>query len=169
MDIQKEIIVNQSIDQVWDLLGNRYGEGYKWARGLYHSEAQGNPTIEGAVCSNRACDTSFGQLDEEIRIFKPNQQLSYEVVEGFPNFIKKGVNNWYLEKISSQQTQVKMRFVGETQGLLGLIMGPMMKMNLAKGLAGALSDFKHYAETGKPSPAKVKDIQKHAHRLQLAA
>ncbi len=169
MDIQKEIIVNKPIAEVWDLLGNRYGEGYKWARGLYHSEAQGSPVIEGAMCSNRSCETSFGHLNEEIRVFKPNEQLSYEVVEGFPGFIKKGVNNWYLTKVSETETRVSMRFEGETQGFAGVIMGPMMKMNLGKGLEGALFDFKHYVETGKPSPEKVKDQEKYLKKQKQAA
>ena len=169
MDIQKETIVNKPIEEVWDLLGNRYGDGYKWARGLYHSEVQGAPTIEGAVCSNRSCETSFGHLNEEIRVFKPNEQLSYEVVEGFPGFIKKGVNNWYLTRISDHETKVAMRFVGETQGIAGAIMGPMMKMNLSKGLEGALYDFRHYLETGKPSPEKIKDNRKNEKKLKKAA
>ena len=169
MDVKKAIIVNKPVAEVWNVLGNQYGEADQWARGLYHSQAEGKPQIEGAVCNNRSCDTSFGQLWEEVRVFKPNEQLSYEVIKGFPGFIKKGVNNWYLTKVSNHQTKVSMHFVGETQGFLGLIMGPMMRMNLNKGLGEALSDFKHYVETGKPSPEKIRDNQKNHKRLQTAA
>ncbi|NQZ79327.1 MAG: SRPBCC family protein, partial [Ekhidna sp.] len=106
---------------------------------------------------------------EEVKVFNPNQQLSYEVIEGFPGFIKQGVNNWYLEVISANQTKVTMHFVGETQGVMGLLMGPMMKLNLAKGLGGALKDFKFFVENGMPSSEKVKDNQKKAAKLQVAA
>lgn len=167
MEVKKEIIVNQSIGEVWEVLGNQYAEAYKWARGLYHSEGEGQPKIQGATCNNRLCDTSFGALREEVRVFKPNQQLSYEVIEGFPGFIKKGINNWYLKKVSETQTQVTMHFVGETQGVMGLLMGPMMKMNLNKGLGEALLDFKHYVEKGEPSPAKIRDNKKHAKRMKV--
>ena len=169
MDVKKELIVDKPISEVWEVLGNQYGSAYKWARGLYHSEGKGTPVLKDATCSNRTCDTSFGQLQEEVKVFKPNQQLSYEVIEGFPGFIKTGVNNWYLRKISEQRTEVTMHFVGETQGLMGMLMGPMMKMNLSKGLSQALQDFKYYVEHGKPSPEKIKDNTKNAKRIKQAA
>ena len=169
MEVKKDIIVNRSLSAVWEVLGNQYTEAYKWSRGLYHSQGEGVPKLEGAACNNRSCDTSFGQIREEIRVFKPNQQLSYEVIEGFPGFIKQGINNWYLEKVSEDRTLVSMHFVGETQGILGILMGSMMRVNLNKGLGEALEDFKHYLEKGIPSPGKVKDNQKNQKRLRAAA
>ncbi|EAQ42431.2 hypothetical protein MED152_06915 [Polaribacter sp. MED152] len=169
MEVKKEIIVNKSITEVWEVLGNQYGEAYKWARGLYHSEAHGLPKISGAICSNRTCDTSFGKLQEEVRVFKANEQLSYEVVKGFPSFIETGVNNWYLNEIGANRTKVTMHFVGKTEGFMGVIMGPMMKMNLKKGLGQALSDFKFYVENDKPSPEKLKDNKKNSKKLKAVA
>jgi len=169
MEVKKEITVNKTITEVWEVLGNQYGEAYKWAKGVYHSEAHGQPKISGAMCSNRACNTSFGKLQEEVKVFKPNQQLSYEVIEGFPGFIETGVNNWYLSKIGANKTKVTMHFVGKTRGFIGLIMGPMMKMNLKKGLGQALSDFKYYVENGKPSPEKLKDNKKNSRKLKAVA
>ena len=161
MEVQKEIIVNKPIDDVWEVLGNQYTEAYKWARGLYHSEGFGDPQIEGATCNNRTCDTSFGTLQEEIKKFDTqNYVLEYEVIKGFPGFIKQGINNWRLTKVSNTKTKVTMLFIGITKGVLGLIMGPLMGFQLNKNLGDALEDFKHYVETGKPSPGKVKDMQK---------
>lgn len=169
MEVKKEIIINKPIDEVWEVLGNQYGEAYKWARGLYHSEAHGKPKINGAVCSNRACDTSFGKLREEVKVFQPNKQLSYEVIEGFPSFVETGINNWYLSKLDDNRTKVTMHFQGKTTGIMGAIMGPMMKMNLKKGLGQALSDFKYYVENGKPSPEKIKDKKKNSKKLKSVA
>lgn len=169
MEVQKEIIVNKSVQEVWEVLGNQYAQAYKWARGLYHSEGEGAPLIPGATCNNRSCDTSFGQIREEVRVFEPNQQLSYEVIEGFPGFVKKGVNNWYIKEVSPGKTKVQMHFVGDTQGLMGMVMGPMMKMQLSKGLGEVLGDFKYYVEQGRPSPEKIKDNQKNQHKVKAAA
>lgn len=30
MEFKREIIIDQSIEKVWDVLGNQYGEAYKW-------------------------------------------------------------------------------------------------------------------------------------------
>lgn len=163
MDVKKEIIVNKPVDQAWDLLGKQYTQAYKWARGLYHSEGFGAPKLKGATCNNRTCDTSFGKIKEEIRVFdEENFELAYEVIEGFPGFIKKGINNWKLEPLSNRKTKVTMHFVGETQGVMGVLMGPMMGLKLSSTLSEALEDFKAYLETGKPSDGKLKDMRKHA-------
>lgn len=163
MDVKKEIAVNKPISEVWEVLGNQYADAYKWARGLYHSEGFGAPKLEGASCNNRTCDTSFGRIQEEIRVFDSNNYiLEYEVIKGFPGFIKQGINKWTLTKVNDRQTKVVMHFKGETQGFLGIIMGPMMGYQLKKNLGDVLGDFKYYVETGKPSPGKLKDAEKYA-------
>lgn len=170
MEIKREIIVDKNIQDVWEVLGNQYTEAYKWAGGLYHSEGFGAPVLEGASCSSRACDTSFGQLREEIRTFDAkNFRLEYEVVEGFPGFVKNGTNRWQLTQMDHQQTKVTMRFTASTPGLIGAVMGTMMKLQLGKGLSSALSEFKHYVETGQPHPNKVKDMEKHAKKQRRLA
>ena len=67
MEIKKEIIVNKPAAEVWSVLGDQFGEAYLWAQGLYHSKSLGAPKIEGAHCSDRVCDTSFGKIKEEIK------------------------------------------------------------------------------------------------------
>lgn len=162
MEIKRTFIVNQPIEQVWDILGNDFGGAHKWASGLYHSEGYGKPQLAGASCNNRACDTSQGAIKEVIRVFDPaGYHLAYEVIEGFPGFVKSGVNNWRLKSMG-QQTQVDIHFIAETQGLLGVFMGPMMKLQLGRVFDAVLDDFKVYVETGQPSLRKAKENQKRA-------
>lgn len=161
MEFKKEIIIDKSIEQVWDVLGNQFGEAYKWAGGLKHSEAFGAPKIDGAVCNNRACDTTTGSIKEVIRKFDPaKNELEYEVIEGFPFFVNTAINNWKLTS-KGKQTKVNMHLVIQTKGIVGSIMSPMMKMQMTKLTAGILEDFKHYVETGKPSPSKAKEMKKY--------
>lgn len=168
MKIQREITVNKSVEEVWEVLGNQYTEAYQWASGLYHSEGFGKPTLEGATCSSRACNTSFGQLKEEIRVFDEKEyKLSYEVVEGFPSFIAKGVNNWSLTSLGENQTKVTMMFEGQTTGIKGAIMGTMMRMKLGGSLKNAIEEFKYYVENNRPHPRKVKDTQKNTQKMRL--
>lgn len=161
MEFTRETLINAPIEQAWDILGNQYTEAYKWASGLNHSEGQGTPKFEGATCSNRACDTTaLGAIKEEIRIFDPeNHILSYEVIEGFPFFVKLGQNTWTLTQ-EGNQTKVSMKLQMLTKGLVGKIMGPMMRLQMGGILTNAIEDFKHYVETGKPSPRKAKEIAK---------
>lgn len=160
MDIKKEIIINQPIEKVWDILGNQFGQAFLWASTLNHSEGYGEPTLEGASCNNRACSTSQGDIKEVIRTFDPEQHiLSYEVLEGFPFFVKQGVNTWRLTA-RGNKTVVNIHMVITTGGFVGAIMNPMMKFQLNSLLEQVANDLKHYAETGKPSPNKAKELKK---------
>ncbi|MEN0048212.1 MAG: SRPBCC family protein [Bacteroidota bacterium] len=167
MEFKKSIIIDKSIEEVWEVLGNQYGEAYKWVSGLSHSEAFGKPTLEGASCSSRACDTTFGSIKEQVRIFDAqNYILEYEVVEGFPGFMESAINNWKLTKTGANTTRVDMHLTATTKGLVGKIMRPMMKLQMGKATANAVQDLKHYVETGQPSALKAKELSK---QLQVAA
>ena len=161
MEFIKTAVVDRPIEEVWEILGNQYGEAYKWAGGLFHSEGFGTPTLADAPFSSRACKTSQGDLTEEIRVFDPeNYKLVYEVVKGFPGFVEVGKNQWSLSPLGNK-TQVHMHLVIETKGIMGAIMGPVMGMQLKKVVSTVLEDFKHYVETGNPSPSKAKEMAKH--------
>lgn len=161
MNIKKEIIVNKSASEVWEVLGDQFPDAYKWARGLDHSQGHGEPVFDGASCSNRTCEVpGFGKIQEVIKKFDPDKHvLSYEVTHGFPGFITSATNTW---KLAAQtfNTKVEMNMVMQTKGIKGAIMGPMMKMNLNKMITGVLSDLKTYVETGVPSDHKMKEIAK---------
>ncbi len=161
MEFIKTTTVDRPIEEVWEILGNQFGEAYKWAGGLYHSEGFGTPALEDAPFSSRACNTSQGKITEEIRVFDPtNFKLVYEVVNGFPGFVEVGKNQWSLSPVG-EKTEVHMHLVIETKGIMGIIMGPMMGMQLKKVVNNVLEDFKHFVETGSPSPSKAKEMAKH--------
>ena len=144
-----------------DILGNQFGDAYKWASGLNHSKGYGAPTIIEAPSNNRACDLPSGKIKEVIRTFDPqNYELEYEVIEGFPFFVDTAINNWQLNEIGSDTTRVNMHLIVTTKGLVGGIMAPMMKIQLTKQIASIPNDLKHFVETGQPSPHKTKELQK---------
>lgn len=162
MEFKRTIIINKSIDEVWEVLGNQFGEAYKWAGGLYHSSAHGKPTLEAAHYNNRSCDTSQGKIKEVIREFDPQDyRLVYEVIEGFPFFVDQGINHWQLRP-QGKKTQVNMHLVIKTKGLMGTLMGPLMKRQMNKIVPTILEDLKHYLETSQPSDSKAKEMAKHA-------
>ncbi|WP_298316026.1 SRPBCC family protein [uncultured Aquimarina sp.] len=160
MEFKKEIIINKRIEEVWEILGNQFGDAYKWASGLNHSKAFSPPVINGAPSNNRSCELPSGKIKEVIRKFDPsNYVLEYEVIEGFPFFVDTAINNWQLTKISSEETKVNMHLIVKTKGLIGSVMNPMMKMQLKKQLIHIPNDLKYYVETGNPSQNKAKELE----------
>lgn len=161
MEFIEKIIINKPIEKVWEVLGNQFGDAYKWASGINHSKAFSPPEINGAPSNNRACELPSGKIKEVIRKFDANKyMLEYEVIEGFPFFVDTAINNWQLSKINLNTTKVDMHLIVKTKGLLGSIMNPMMKMQLKKQIVHIPNDFKHFVETGKPSENKAKELTK---------
>ncbi|WP_350289286.1 SRPBCC family protein [uncultured Croceitalea sp.] len=166
MEFIKEIIINKPIEAIWEVLGNQFGDAYKWASGLNHSKAFSPPVIKGAPSNNRSCELPSGKIKEVIRKFDPdNYVLEYEVIEGFPFFVASAVNNWQLTTISSDKTKVDMHLIVKTKGLIGSIMNPMMKMQLKKQIVHIPNDLKYYVETGNPSQNKAKELEKLSNKV----
>ncbi len=161
MVFNKEIIIQKPIEVVWEVLGGQFGEAYQWASGLYHSQGFGIPEIDDAQWQRRACKTSQGPIKEELLSFDPNNyHLEYKVIEGFPSFVDKGINRWQLTKIENT-TKVNMHLTITTKGIIGAIMGPLMRIQMNNITADILSDLKHYVELGKPSPKKQKELSRY--------
>ena len=161
MEIKRTFTVNKSIDATWAVLGNDYGGAYKWGTGLYHTEGKGTPTLSGAEFDQRYCETNVGNITEKVLVFDPKSyQLSYEVIDGFPGFVKSGVNTWTLRQLSPNKTEVSVHFVAVLGGIVGTIMKPIMNWQLSKSFDQVLEDFKVYVETGKPSATKAKELAK---------
>jgi len=152
--IVSETVINKPIQNVWDVLGNQFGEAHKWTSILHHSEGQGK-TISDQVCESRACDIKgMGRVSEKIRTFdSKNYILKYEVVEGFPFFVKNGFNTWQLKQ-DGNSTRVIMNAEIETKGIMGMMMSPMMKMQMTGMMGKFVEELKYYVENGKPHPRK---------------
>lgn len=162
MEFIRETTINKPINEVWDVLGNQFTDAYKWASSLNHSQGFGKPTIEGATCSNRACDIKgMGKIKESIRVLDhKNHILSYEVIEGFPSFVKSGINTWTLKAIGNQ-THLHMKCDMVLKGFVGTVMSPMMRMQMNGIFNEVVEEFKYYVEhNGTPHPRKIKAIQK---------
>lgn len=108
------------------------------------------------VCENRICDIKgMGRIREKLLEFDAkNFALTYEVMNGFPFFVERGVNRWTL---TPEGSSTRLQSVAEitTQGLIGMLMAPMMKMQMTGLMHRLLEDLKHYVETGTPHSRKV--------------
>lgn len=159
MEFNREIIINKPVERVWEVLGTQFGHVCNWASGVNKSSASAE-SKKTTDFTNRACDTTSGNVKEVVNIFdSKNYELEYEVIEGFPFFVKTGKNNWKLTAVGNK-TKVNMNLQVVTQGFVGAVMRPMMKMQMSKLADNAADDLKIYVETGSPSARKAKELAK---------
>ncbi len=156
MKITTEIVIDKPVAAVWEVVGTQFGEAYVWASVLDHTEGHGQK-ISGQVCESRTCDIQgMGRTLEKLTAFDPEAHaLTYEVMEGFPFFVARGVNRWRLFDVAGRTRLVSDAEI-VTKGVIGALMSPMMKMQMSGMMRRTLEDLKYYVERGVPHPRKQK-------------
>lgn len=159
MRIETEVMVNRPARAVWAVLGEQFGEAHLWGSALLHSRGHGKP-LHQQVCESRTCDVKgMGRIHERLLDFDPERfALAYEVVEGFPFFVARGVNRWTLTPEGKQATKVYSLATITTRGVIGALMAPMLKMQMASLMRRSVEELKHYVEHGSPHPRKLKAL-----------
>jgi hypothetical protein len=166
MQIITETVIEAPAAAVWDIVGDRFGQAHEWASLLNHSAGHGAP-LSGRVREARSCDVKgMGNIQERLVEFDPERHVvSYEVTKGFPFFVRRGVNHWQISGLGATRCRVTTTASLTTKGIVGFMMAPMMRMQMAGMMRTMLEDLKHYAETGQPHPRKMKS----AHAAKVAA
>ena len=155
MKIIKELAINKPIDEVWEVLGNQFGDIDKWASLISKSEVSGTPTIDGVSFSIRSTETTGGPTKQELTSFNPaNYSLSYKAIAGTPAFFKAVRASWALTKTDENTTQLILDFEIDFKGIGGLL-SPIVKLKLVKVGDELLEEFKYYVENGNPHPRKL--------------
>jgi len=157
--INTEITINKPVLDIWEIVGNQFGSAHIWASALTHTEGSGRKMTE-QVCENRICDIKgMGRIREKLLEFDAkNFALTYEVMNGFPFFVERGINRWTMTQEGDDSTRLQSVAEITTQGLVGMLMAPLMKMQMAGLMHNLLEDLKYYVETGVPHPRKAKTL-----------
>jgi len=153
-EINRDMDINASIEEVWKVVGHEFADAYKWASNLKHSEALNTESLNGSSCTERGCDVSgFGKISERMLEYSDDEHLlSYEVKNGLPKIVSMAQNTWKLTTIAGGKTHVEMRLKMKTKGFLGWLMGGIMKMKVKKTVDDTLEELKYYVEYGKIHP-----------------
>ena len=155
MRIVKELSIAKPVEEVWEVLGNQFGEIDKWASIISHSEVSGQAKLAGVNYSIRSTKTTQGDTQQELTGFNPDKHvISYKSISGTPAIIKQVSAHWSLEKRGENDTHLVLDFIAKMKGL-GFILAPIAKIKLGKVGDVLLDDFKYYVENGKPHPRKV--------------
>ena len=172
-DVQREISIDVSAEQLWEMVGPGFVDVYHWSSNVDHAEGKGEAEFEGAVCSERFCKVNvkgFNKISEKLTKYnEENMNLAYEVQDGMPGFVSKALNDWTVVPISANQSKLVMKATFRSKGLMGALMNKTMEKKMIETLETVLNDAKVYAETGKPSLAKLKRMESLAKKNKQAA
>ncbi len=156
-------VIHVSADSLWAICRS-FDNTAKWTSTLHHSYGTGTPKYEGATCSARTCETSFGKgrkVVEELTMFSDeNRELAYNLIEGAPGFITYTNNHWKVIEISSNRSKLEMHITLHMKKFAGFFLGGLTIKQMKKQVSIVLDEIKFYAETGVVSEAKKKQLEK---------
>ena len=89
MNIIKKITINKPVEEVWEVLGNQFGQISNWASLIRESKVYGDSKLNGINYSIRETNTLKGITKQELTSFEPEKySLSYKSISGTPPMIK---------------------------------------------------------------------------------
>ena len=165
LDIKESIEVNVDAAKAWEIIGPNFLIIQDWGRGVNKSWNNDSApvTYEGAPAGGRFCDLGkFGITDERIIHYSQAQkEISWSAQsEKLPGFLKGLQNALKVESIDDNSCRVSTNITADLTGIGGLFLGGAIKNNFTKLLKGFVKDWKIYAETGKVSDTKQRELDK---------
>lgn len=155
--------INVSADSLWRIC-REFDKTAEWTSTLNHSYGTGESIHEGASCSKRVCETSFGKgnkVVEELTMFSDERrELSYNLTDGAPGFIVLAKNHWKIIEIAPNQSKIEMYLTMHMKKFQGFFLSDIISNQAEKQVSIVLNELKTYAETGDVSKEKKIQLKK---------
>lgn len=152
MQVTRQVRVDRTADEVWEIVGRGFGDVATWARAVAASRPVPGPGTGGAPCQGRTCTIAvpgFTELTEELTEYDEHRRtLAYRAASGMPAFVLEATNRWSVEEgadpgacIFTMEAEVRL-------SPLSIVAGPALGLYLGRIGRNTCRDLKTYAETG---------------------
>jgi hypothetical protein len=164
MNFSSHIIINAPAETVWDIIGRRFDRIGEWATAIPASATIPQaPTVSGAPVAGRVCDTGIRMLPQATEMIiaysDRNRTLTYQAT-GMPAYVRAARNHWTITAVDQQRTRAAFEAVFAPSGIRGRLLAGWLLVQLGRTGRHLLSDLKHYAEQGLPSPRKQAQLDR---------
>ncbi len=163
-----EIPVEASAEQVWDVVARQFSHIGDWATAIPASRANPEAHVKtDAPVAGRVCETGVPMLphveDTIVAYDDAARTLTYEAA-GMPAFVATARNRWQVTAVDEHRALVRFDGVMETRGIVGGLLGLLLRVRLAREGRKLLDDLRHYVENGQPSPRKQRQLARSGQR-----
>ena len=165
VDMRRSVEVKASALKAWELIGPNFLDIADWGRGVHKSwnNEKAVRKFSDAPSGGRHCEVAgFGKVDEEILHYDAaKHEITWSAsAEKLPGFISGLQNALVVEAIDDNSCRARSNITANTSGIRGFLLGPILKKNLSKVLDGFMHDWKTYAETGRISETKQRELDR---------
>lgn len=152
MEIKVNVTIEKPIADVWEVMGNQFGEAHLWSSNFQTSKPGGEKKFEGIDYSLRDTTTPNGNTIQELRAFDANNfSFEYEITAGKPEIAKFVSSKWYLKE-TAEGTVAHMDSVMEPKMELPAEMEAKIQMGLTASFNQLANELKYYVENGEAHP-----------------
>lgn len=152
----------------WELIGPGFATIGTWAATIPASRpvlAAAGDAADAPV-PGRECSTAIVGLptvEERIVAYDPlRRRLTYEATDGLPTLLAhRARNTWTVDALGADAARVRIAPDVELTPF-GRLLSPALALWLGRIGRRTLEDLRHRAETGRPSPAKRRQVARAA-------
>lgn len=157
MKIKVEQTINKNSQEVWEVMGNEFGNAHLWSSNFKTSKPGGEAKFAGLAYSLRDTTTERGNTIQELTAFDASElTLTYKITTGAPEIAKSAGATWSLSAKSKNLTVLSMDFFLEPKMALNPEMKSKLEMGLTASVKELAEELKYYLENGEPHPNNSK-------------
>jgi hypothetical protein len=156
MKVAKEVIIEKSIQDVWEVMGNQFGQVHIWSSNFSESRPEGESKFQGLDYSARVTLTERGETIQELDEFDAsNYSLSYHITKGAPEVAEQTGAVWSLSSEGRNTTKATFEFSMIPKAMVSEEMASKIEIGLAHSASEMAEDLKHYLEKDQPHPRNL--------------
>ena len=160
MRISNTTRIEAPAEQVWAILSEQFDDVMAWSTDVSESAADPSaPVPTGASMGGRICTTTVGVIEERITSYSNDQMQMTFKINGMPSFVREAASTMAVRPIGPNSCDTSLT-ADMDMNAIGKLMAPVFKMKLGSLGKRVLDDLKVYAESGKPSESKEKQLAK---------
>jgi uncharacterized protein YndB with AHSA1/START domain len=155
MKVIKEVIIEKNIQDVWEVMGNQFGQVHLWSSNFLESKPEGESKFEGLAYSIRNTLTERGETIQELDVFDTtNYSLSYHITKGAPEVAEQTSAVWFLSSEDDNTTKATFEFSMVPKAMVNEEMASKIEMGLTHSASEMAEELKYYLENGQPHSRK---------------
>jgi hypothetical protein len=160
LQIRSHTTINAPAAAVWRVIAHQFDAIGEWASSIPTSYAA--PEVSpppGAEVGARVCATGvrgFQDVHEQYTFYdEGSMRFTYEATAGLPSIVRHAENSWQVFSLDQSRCQVEAQAVVDLRTVPGLILAPLLRMQMHRLGRQTFEELKYYVEHLQPHPRKV--------------
>jgi len=158
--IRSHITINAPAAAVWHVIAHQFDAIGEWASSIPTSYAAPEAPPPGAEVGARVCATGvrgFKDVQEQFTSYDEEaMRFAYVATVGLPWIVRHAENHWQVRPLDQSRCQVEAQAVVDLRTFPGLILAPLLRMQMNRLGRQTFEELKYYVEQGKPHPRKMR-------------